>query len=203
MIKYAIINVEDSDNMEMEKEEKIIFSFVLLFIFIGTIGFSYGYFRAEFAYSSDAIEVTTGTLELKYSDDSPLIYKNNFKPGETIIKTITVENTGTLDAVYDLIWKEYKNEITNDELTISAVCDSMNFDDIMSGSCTNIEEKPISEDAIKTKVSISPGMKHRYNIVITFKNLDEIQNYNQGKTFSAIINVKDSNMSITFENVSK
>ena len=160
--------------MKMGKEEKIIFGFILLFIFIGTVGFSYGYFRAEFAYSSDEVEVTTGTLELKYSDNSPLIYKNGFKPGETITKTVTVENTGTLDAVYDLIWKEYKNEI-------------------ISGSCTNVEEKSVSGDAIKTKVSISPGMKHRYSIVITFKNLDESQNYNQGKTFSGIINVKDSN----------
>ena len=160
--------------MKMGKEEKIIFGFILLFIFIGTVGFSYGYFRAEFAYSSDEVEVTTGTLELKYSDNSPLIYKNGFKPGETITKTVTVENTGTLDAVYDLIWKEYTN-------------------DIMSGSCTNVEEKSVSGDAIKTKVSISPGMKHRYSIVITFKNLDESQNYNQGKTFSGIINVKDSN----------
>lgn len=193
MIKYAIINIEDSDNMKMGKEEKIIFGFILLFIFIGTVGFSYGYFRAEFAYSSDEVEVTTGTLELKYSDNSPLICKNGFKPGETITKTVTVENTGTLDAVYDLIWKEYKNEIINDELTISAVCDSMNSNDIMSGSCTNVEEKFVSGDAIKTKVSISPGMKHRYSIVITFKNLDESQNYNQGKTFSGIINVKDSN----------
>ena len=179
--------------MEMGKEEKIIFGFILLFIFIGTVGFSYGYFRAEFAYSSDEVEVTTGTLELKYSDNSPLIYKTGFKPGETITKTVTVENTGTLDAVYDLIWKEYKNEIINDELTISAVCDSMNSNDIMSGSCTNVEEKSVSGDAIKTKVSISPGMKHRYSIVITFKNLDESQNYNQGKTFSGIINIKDSN----------
>lgn len=193
MIKYAIINIEDSDNMKMGKEEKIIFGFILLFIFIGTVGFSYGYFRAEFAYSSDEVEVTTGTLELKYSDNSPLICKNGFKPGETITKTVTVENTGTLDAVYDLIWKEYKNEIINDELTISAVCDSMNSNDIMSGSCTNVEEKSVSGDAIKTKVSISPGMKHRYSIVITFKNLDESQNYNQGKTFSGIINIKDSN----------
>lgn len=177
----------------MEKEEKIIFGFILLFIFIGIVGFTYGYFRTEFAFASNDIEATTGTLELKYSDDSALIYKANFKPGEVITKTITVENTGTLDAVYDLVWKEYNNGITNNELVISAVCDSMNSSDIMSGSCTNIDEKPVSNDAIKTKVSISPGMKHRYKIEITFKNLDESQNYNQGKTFSGIINVKDSN----------
>lgn len=176
----------------MEKEEKIIFGFILLFMFIGTVGFTYGYFRAEFAFKSDNIESTTGTLELTYTDNNPLIYKSNFKPGEVITKTIIVENTGTLDATYDIIWKEYNNQITNNELVISAVCDSMNKDDIMYGSCTNIEEKPVTNDNLKAKVTISPGIKHRYNITITFKNIDENQNYNQGKTFSGIINIKDS-----------
>ena len=93
----------------MEKEEKIMFVFILLFVFIGTVGFTYGYFRAEFSYQSDELKVTTGTLKLDYVDESPLIYKESFKPGDVITKTFTVENTGTLDATYDLIWKEYKN----------------------------------------------------------------------------------------------
>ena len=37
------------------------------------------------------------------------------------------------------------------------------------------------------------NFKHKYTIDITFKNLDEEQNYNQGKSFSGIVNVKDSN----------
>lgn len=177
----------------MEKEEKIIFGFILLFIFIGTVGFTYGYFRAEFSYQSDELKVTTGTLKLDYIDDSPLIYKESFKPGDVITKTFTVENTGTLDATYDLIWKEYNNEITNNELVIKGICDSMTTDNIMSGTCSNIEEMPVTANNIKSKVNIAPGIKHKYIIEITFKNLDEEQNYNQGKSFSGIINVKDSN----------
>lgn len=177
----------------MEKEEKIIFGFILIFIFIGTVGFTYGYFKAEFSYKSDELNVTTGTLKLDYVDNSPLIYKSNFKPGDVITKTITVENTGSLDATYDLIWKEYNNDITNDELIIKAVCDSMTTNDIMSGTCSGIEEKPVIGDNIKSKVNIAPGIKHKYVIEIIFRNLEEDQNYNQGKTFSGIINVSDSN----------
>lgn len=177
----------------MEKEEKIIFGFILIFIFIGTVGFTYGYFKAEFSYKSDELNVTTGTLKIDYVDNSPLIYKPNFKPGDVITKTITVENTGSLDATYDLVWKEYNNDITNDELVIKAVCDSMTTNDIMSGTCSGIEEKPVTKDNIKSKVNIAPGIKHKYVIEINFKNLEEDQNYNQGKTFSGIINVSDSN----------
>lgn len=177
----------------MEREEKIIFVFVLLFVFIGTVGFTYGYFRAEFSYQSDELKVTTGTLKLDYVDESPLIYKESFKPGDVITKTFTVENTGTLDATYDLIWKEYKNEITNNELVIKGICDSMTTNNIMSGTCSNIEEMPVISNNIKSKVNIAPGIKHKYTIEITFKNLDGEQNYNQGKSFSGIINVKDSN----------
>lgn len=177
----------------MEKEEKIIFGLILIFIFIGTVGFTYGYFKAEFSYKSDELNVTTGTLKIDYVDNSPLIYKSNFKPGDVIIKTITVENTGSLDATYDLVWKEYNNDITNDELVIKAVCDSMTTNDIMSGTCSGIEEKPVTKDNIKSKVNIVPGIKHKYLLEINFKNLEEDQNYNQGKTFSGIINVSDSN----------
>ena len=177
----------------MEKEEKIMFVFILLFVFIGTVGFTYGYFRAEFSYQSDELKVTTGTLKLDYIDESPLIYKESFKPGDVITKTFTVENTGTLDTTYDLIWKVYKNEITNNELVIKGICDSMTTNNIMSGTCSNIEEMPVTANNIKSKVNIAPGIKHKYTIEITFKNLDEEQNYNQGKSFSGIINVKDSN----------
>lgn len=177
----------------MEKEGKIIFGFILIFIFIGTVGFTYGYFKAEFSYKSDELNVTTGTLKIDYVDNSPLIYKSNFKPGDVITKTITVENTGSLDATYDLVWKEYNNDITNDELVIKAVCDSMTTNDIMSGTCSGIEEKPVTKDNIKSKVNIASGIKHKYIIEINFKNLEEDQNYNQGKTFSGIINVSDSN----------
>lgn len=177
----------------MEKEGKIIFGFILIFIFIGTVGFTYGYFKAEFSYKSDELNVTTGTLKIDYVDNSPLIYKSNFKPGDVITKTITVENTGSLDATYDLVWKEYNNDITNDELVIKAVCDSMTTNDIMSGTCSGIEEKPVTGDNIKSKVNIASGIKHKYIIEINFKNLEEDQNYNQGKTFSGIINVSDSN----------
>ena len=177
----------------MERVEKIIFVFILLFVFIGTVSFTYGYFKAEFSYQSDELKVTTGTLKLDYADESPLIYKESFKPGDVITKTFTVENTGTLDTTYDLIWKEYNNDITNDELIIKAVCDSMTTNDIMSGTCSGIEEKPVIGDNIKSDVSIAPGIKHKYVIEIIFRNLDENQNYNQGKTFSGIINVSDSN----------
>ena len=69
----------------------------------------------------------------------------------------------------------------------------MTTDNIMSGTCSNIEEMPVTANNIKSKVNIAPGIKHKYTIEITFKNLDEEQNYNQGKSFSGIINVKDSN----------
>lgn len=177
----------------MEREEKVVFVFILLLVFIGTIGFTYGYFKAEFLYQSDQLGVSTGTLKINYVDESPLIYKNNFKPGDVITKIFTIENTGTLDATYDLIWKEYKNEITNNELMLKATCDSMTTDNIMSGTCSGINETPVTASNIKSNVSIAPGIKHKYTIEISFKNLNEEQNYNQGKSFNGIINVKDSN----------
>lgn len=125
----------------MEKEEKILFSLILVFLFIGTVGFTYGYFRAEFVSLTDKSDNHNESISLKYSDDSPLIVKNDFKPVAVIEKTITVENNGDMITSYDLVWSELDN---GSKLTIKAICDSMNENDIMSGSCNNIDEEDIT-----------------------------------------------------------
>ena len=74
----------------MEKEEKIIFGFILIFIFIGTVGFTYGYFKAEFSYKSDELNVTTGTLKIDYVDNTIFritdSYNNDMKLIYEVIK---------------------------------------------------------------------------------------------------------------------
>lgn len=168
----------------MEKEEKILFSLILVFLFIGTVGFTYGYFRAEFVSLTNKVDNHNESISLKYSDDSPLIVKNDFKPGDVIEKTITVENNGDMITSYDLVWSELDN---SSKLTIKAICDSMNENDIMSGSCNNIDEEDITGYSIKSNINISPGIKHRYKVLITYKD-NEVS---EVKVFRGIINAKN------------
>lgn len=89
------------DNM---KDKKIIFGITLAFIFLASVGFSYAYFSNAITNKDVKDQVVeTGTLQLTYTD-GPEINIQNMKPGNTITKTITVKNTGSLEAKYNIIW---------------------------------------------------------------------------------------------------
>ena len=172
------------------KDKKMLYGIGIVFLFLASIGFSYAYFTASIA-NKDVKDqvVTTGTLELTYTD-GPEIKMENIKPGQTITKKVTVKNTGTLDASYNFVWQELNNTITNDEMLISATCKRLNGD-TEEESCEGLDEAPIKANNIKKKVSIEPGITHEYNVTITFVESDADQNYNQGKSFSGVLGINE------------
>ena len=167
------------------KDKKIIFGITLAFIFLASVGFSYAYFSNSIVQNEVKDQVVeTGTLQLTYTD-GPEINIQNMKPGNTINKTITVKNTGSLEAKYNIIWQELTNEITNDEMLMEGTCTSSN------GTCESIVSTPISSKTIKKDISIASGVTHTYNLTITFKDTNSSQNYNQGKKFSGVLGVEE------------
>ena len=108
------------------KDKKMLFGIGIVFLFLATVGFSYAYFSNAIANKDVKDQVVeTGTLSLRYVDGSEIVM-NNIKPGDTITKTVYVANTGTLDAVYNLVWQELNNEIENDEMLSDGTCTRMN-----------------------------------------------------------------------------
>ena len=134
--------------------------------------------------------VTTGTLELTYTDGTE-IKLENARPGATATKTITVKNTGTLDTSYNLVWQVLKNEITNDEMVMSATCERLNKAGDKEENCEGLDETPITKNMVLKGVDISSGYSHRYTITVTFKELSKDQNYNQGKNFTGVLGVDE------------
>ena len=168
------------------KDKKIIFGITLAFIFLASVGFSYAYFSNAITNKDVKDQVVeTGTLQLTYTD-GPEINIQNMKPGNTITKTITVKNTGSLEAKYNIIWQKLINEITNDEMLIEGTCTSS------SGNCDSIESSPISNKSIKKNISIASGVTHTYNLTIIFKETNTSQNYNQGKKFNGILGIEEA-----------
>ena len=181
--------------MKELKDKKLIFGIGIAFLFLATIGLSYAYFTATLVNKDvkDQI-VTTGTLSLKYTD-GPEINAKNIKPGWTISKTVTIENTGTLDAFYTIYWKDLLNEITNNELVMSLECDSSTD----TCSSINFENTVITTEAnsISENIFISPGEIQTITLNFEFKELSKDQNYNQNKKFNGVINIKDSSSTAT------
>ena len=175
------------------KDKKIIFGITLAFIFIASVGFSYAYFSSAITNKDVKDQVVeTGTLQLTYTD-GPEINIQNMKPGNTINKTITVKNTGSLEAKYNIIWQELTNEITNDEVLIEGTCTRINITtEEVDGTCENIVSTPINSLKIKRSISIEPNIIHKYDLTITFKDIDADQNYNQGKKFGGVLGVENA-----------
>mgnify|MGYP000678792854 CR=1 FL=1 len=174
------------------KNKKLIFGITLAFVFLASVGLSYAYFTATIVNKDVKDQVVeTGTLSLRYVDGAEIVMQN-IKPGDTITKTVYVANTGTLDAVYNLLWQELTNEITNDEMLIEGACTRMNATtEAEDGTCDGIDSTPIVSNNIKRKVTIEPNIVHKYDLTITFKDTNADQNYNQGKKFSGVLGVSE------------
>ena len=177
----------------MKTNTKTILLFIMSFALIAIIGVSYAYFSASIVNNEVKDQVVeTGTLSLRYVD-GPEVVMQNIKPGQTITKTVYVANTGTLDAVYNLVWQELTNEITNDEMLIEGTCTRMNATtETEDGTCDAITSASISSNTIKSKITIEPSIVHKYDLTITFKDTNAAQNYNQGKKFSGVLGIEET-----------
>ncbi len=176
----------------MKTNTKTILLFIISCVLIAIISVSYAYFTATIVNNEVKDQVvTTGTLSLRYVDGAEIVMQN-IKPGDTITKTVYVANTGTLDAVYNLVWQELTNEITNDEMLIEGTCTRMNATtEVEDGTCEAITSAAISSNSIKSKITIEPSIVHKYDLTITFKDTNAAQNYNQGKKFSGVLGVNE------------
>ena len=179
--------------------KKILIGIVIGVLLLGVIGFSYSFFTTSIIGTGQENTVTAGTLELQYID-GPGVSLSKAYPGQSITKVVSVKNIGTLDAEYDLIFKDLINEIEKDELVVSYTCTSYkdyvdsNNKGTVSGTCNNLTNQvvPFSEtiidSTISTNITIVKDITHEYTFTITFKEINDNQNYNQGKHFSAKIN---------------
>ena len=173
-------------------EKKMLYGIGIVFLFLATVSFTYAYFTATIVNKDVKDQVVqTGTLELTYTD-GPEIIMNNIKPGTSINKTVYVANTGTLDTSYNLVWQQLINEITNDEMVIEGTCTRMNgITEEVDGTCDGVESAPIKKLRIKENISIEPNIIHKYDLTITFKEINGDQNYNQNKKISGVIGINE------------
>ena len=174
------------------KDQKTLLGVGLAFLLLMTVSFSYAYFSTSVSGNDEAkgITVTAGTLSLVYTD-GPEIKVENIRPGKTITKEVTVKNTGTLDTNYNIIWQSLINEITNNELVLSATCQRLNASGAVEGTCKPITELPVKAKTISKNISIEAGFTHKYTFTFLFKETNSSQDYNQGKKFSGVLGINE------------
>ena len=174
------------------KDKKILFGTFIALLLLLTTGLSYAYFSASISGNENAknIVVEAGTLSLVYTD-GPEIKAQYIKPGWSTTKEVSVKNTGTLDTNYNIIWQSLTNEITNNEIVISATCQRLNSVGTVEGTCESISQAAISDMTIAKKINIEAGITHKYTFTILFKETNADQNTNQGKKFNGVLGIEE------------
>ena len=177
----------------IDKDKMTLFVTGMFLLLIMTTGLSYAYFSASVKGNENAKDmvVEAGTLSLVYTD-GPEIKAQNIKPGWSTTKEVSVKNTGTLEANYNIIWQSLTNEITNNEIVISATCQRLNASGTVEGTCESISQAAISDMTIAKRVSIESGITHKYTFTILFKETNADQNTNQGKKFNGVLGIEEN-----------
>ena len=182
------------ENTEISKSNKIKIIVITALIFLVSIaGISYAYFTIQITGNDTAssMRLRTANMSLVYNDVQ-IVSGEYAQPGWTQTKTLTVTNTGNVDAYYTIIWRDLYNEVINGELVISATCASS------SGSCSNISETVVPTNLsevhnvkVRSNISIAPGVTHTYTLTALFKETGSNQNYNQNKYFNGTLNIEE------------
>ncbi len=130
------------------------------------------------------ISAETGTLSLVFEDGNPSI-KGELEFGSNIVKTFTIENTGTLDATAVMYFDNLINTYTIGSLTYT-----LSYSETEDGEYSEIVTKtnvPKSETntsrTLSNVLAIPSKQKYYYNLTITLNYLEDVDQTND---FNAI-----------------
>ena len=157
-------------------------------------GVSYAYFAVIATGNSNPNIVTSGTMKIKFTD-GPEISLENAIPGDSLTKTFTVENTGTVNTTYDIYLSDVVNTFVNKSDLVYT---------LTSDTGANVTEEtllPSDTAKIVSMQSISVNETQSYTLTIKFLNKNEVQDDNQGKIFKGKITVVGAGQTVGSEAV--
>ena len=179
----------------MTRKQKIILSITgIILVTLILVGLTYGYYLTTIKGNTNTKSITTSLakLELKYDDGNGLISKENMIPGDKIVKTFSVENTGNKKVVnYTVYLENVINEfIDKNDLKITLKCTSNN------GTCNGNTLTYPSSDGIIAVNDIEEKEIQTFELKVDFIETNDLQNDNMNKKFEGnvkIIDIKSTN----------
>jgi len=175
--------------MEPKKENNkalILTLMVSIIVLIGiVIAGTYAFYTATVSANTvDPTKLSTGTLESSIQDGT--LTGGNLIPGDTVVKKFSVTNSGSIDLTFKLNWKSVTNTFVNqDDLIVTLMEETT---EIISEADNQIFPSTTTTSTIlKDNLKIASGETKNYTLTITYKNTNEDQTADMGKTISAVI----------------
>ncbi len=179
--------------MNQEKNTKLIIGLVIsiiILIIVIAVG-TYSFYSANINTTNNdqnKLQNSTATLEFVLTDGT--LTGDNLIPGDTITKTFQVKNNGTIDGTFKIVWSEVTNNFVNKQDLIVTLSDEEG--EIISESDNQVlPDSTTTATLIKDKLNISAGATKNYTLKITYRNTEEDQSSDMGKSLSAKIKLEN------------
>ena len=169
----------------LDNKSKILVEIIILSLFISIISTTYAYFTIMVNGKSNTNIVESGSMLLSF-EDGPSISMDNMLPNQSIEKTFTIENLGTIDTSYDVYFSELINTFQDKNDLVYTL--------ISSNGCSVPTKKvvpSVSGEKLINQCSIDKGTKHSYTLKITFLETEDDQNDNLGRGFSTKLSLNE------------
>ena len=177
----------------MTKKQKIIVSTTGIFlVLLILVGLTYAYFltRIKGNTNEKSISVSTANLILEYADiDDIVVGGENVEPGTTWTKKFSATNKGNKKVEYGVALEKVVNTLTRrSDLVYTLNCTSS-----LGTTCNKVEtehEFPIIGTILITN-NIEPEEVQSYELIVSYKEMNEDQSVDMNKKIYAKTNIVD------------
>jgi len=179
--------MNDNKKNNWKKILLIIFLFIVLVLGVA-VGYSAAYFTATVINSSTPSDsvVTTANMAIEFTD-GPQVGLENTVPGNYVTKTFSVKNTGNVDTYYDIYMSDLINTfVDKNDLVFTLTSNT-------GGASVTETVVPSASTKIVSNQKLDANAEHYYTLRIDFKETNDNQDDNTGKSFSTIIRVNEFN----------
>ena len=181
----------------MERKSTVFLTVIaVLTLLIAVVGATFAYFTVTITGNETATStiIKTANIKITYTKGQDLAL-DSAEPGSSGTLTFSVQNEGDRSLQYYVKWTDVVNTFYTgehpEELKYSVSVTDGNASSLYTLS--NITA-PGSDGYININstdpITIAPGVTHNYSITMNFIDTSSVQNYNQGKTFSAAADVE-------------
>lgn len=175
--------------MNQEKNTKLIIGLVIsiiILIIVISVG-TYSFYTATLRTTNDdqnTLQNSTAKIEFVLSDGS--LTGDNLIPGDTITKTFQVKNNGTIDGTFKIMWDSVNNTFVNKQDLIVTLADDEGT--IIADTDNQVvPDSTTTATILKDNLKIGVGETKNYTLTITYRNTEEDQTADMGKSISATI----------------
>jgi len=169
------------------KKKRLMITLLLVISILMFVGFAYAYLAAG-VNNDDAQEasITTGTMNLTFADGTSAFQAKEINIGESVTKTFTIENTGTLKATASMYFKDLKNTYMERSLiyTLEYSTRENGTYKVLRKDATMPRSEGGAKELVYGRITVPAGEKRYYKLTVSFIDIGIDQTQDLNATFN-------------------